>query len=171
MRKANPVAGDILAVVGSSFFSRLIILATGGPVSHVGLILTDDPPLVLEALSRVMTRPLHVSIEKAQAAYLLKPINLTWKDRVGIVECACTMSAESYGYGKILLQLFDAVARTTWFTKYLTFTTMPICSWAVARAYGSKHLHFGVPDNSATPSDIYRFATAHPTLYSITRLK
>ncbi len=161
---------DILAVKGSGWLSRMILKATGGPVSHVGLLLTDKPPLVIEALSRVMTRPLHISIEKRTAAYILQPLKLTPEQRVAIVEAACTMSADAYGWGKIALQGLDALSRSGWFTKHLTFTTMPICSWLVAKGYSSQGLHFDVPDNSATPKDIYEFAVKNQDLYRIVQI-
>jgi hypothetical protein len=103
-------------------------------------------------------------------AYVLKPKNITDAQRVRIVEAACTMSAETYGYGKLLLQGLDVLARTEWFTRHWTFTTMPICSWLVARAFSSEGLHFGVPDNSATPKDIWDFAVANPEKYAVLRI-
>lgn len=61
---ASLQAGDILAIRGTGFFARGILAATGNTVSHVGMVLAPTPgPLAIEALWRVKTRPLSLSIQ------------------------------------------------------------------------------------------------------------
>ena len=171
----NITSGDILAVRGRGFFSRGILRITGGPVTHVGIVLATDPePLAIEALWRVKTRPLAKSIEDAEAAWILSPLNLTKTHRAIIVAVACDYSADDYGWWDIGLQLLDAAFRTTWFTDHALWAIrrFPIYSFLVAEVYGKEGLTFGnKQEQSTTPADIYHFAVQNPDKYAITRIK
>jgi hypothetical protein len=166
---------DILAVRGHGFFSEGILRATGGSVSHVGLVIATSPvPLVIEALWRVKTRPLWRSIEDAVAAYLLHPLNVTTDQQVLIVEDACNLSAAGYGWWDIGLQVADAAFRTTAFTDHALWglKNHPICSFLCAQAYGNAGLTFGMKlAQSITPADIFAFAVGNPDKYVVETIK
>ncbi len=167
-----------MAVTGTGLLARAIIWLTRAPISHVGLVVGAEPPLVMEALWRVKTRPLWVSIADTRAAYLLKPVRLGPTARSRIVVRACRFSAESYGFLKLFLQFLDALAgriirrRVTYFTDALGWISgRPICSYEVGEAYKADGLDFGVPARSVTPADIWEFAHQHKDAYQIVRLK
>jgi len=166
---------DILAVRGTRLLAKGILAATGNTVSHVGLVISGDPPLVIEALTRVKTNPLDVSIKDAEAAYLLKPLNLTADQRRTIVYAACALSADGYGYLDIGLQGMDALLHSRKPTDLLAgalgIKKHPICSYLVAASYERAGLNFGVNDKSITPADIFQFAKSNPAIYSVVRLK
>lgn len=161
--------GDILAVRGKGLISKAILLATGGPVSHVGLVVGEDPVLVMEALSRVVTRPLVESIGGAEGVWVLRP-KLERERLRNIVRRACAWSAARYGYGKIVLHLMDSLLGTDKVTQKLARTRRPICSWHVAQAFASEGLHFGEPARGVTPAEIFAFAQANPDKYEITKV-
>jgi hypothetical protein len=167
-------SGDILAVRGKGFFARGILAATGNTVSHVGMVVGDTPVIVIEALLRVKTRPIEDSVADAEKAYLLQDLSLSTEKRDTIVKRACQFSAADYGWADIVLQLANAVFRTTWFTDHLTFgflNQFPICSYLVAESYETIGLTFGKQkDESITPADIYNFARQQPTIYTVTKL-
>jgi hypothetical protein len=165
--------GDILAVRGRGWLSDNILKATGGKVSHVGMFVSIDPPIIIEALTRVRTRPLAASLADVEAAWSLTDHSLTTRQRQQIIEAACSFSADAYGYPELGLQLLDALTRTTWWTDRLSWTLKghPICSFLVAAAYGTVGLNFGKLDQSVTPADIFRFAEAHPDIYGIDQTK
>jgi hypothetical protein len=166
--------GDILAVRGKGFLARGILAATDDTVSHVGMVVGDKPVIIIEALLRVVTRPIEESVSDAEAAYLLQDLSLSAQQRAEIVKRAREFSAADYGWTDILLQLGNAVFRTTWFTDHLTFGLLdhfPICSYLVAESYETIGLTFGKKeDESITPADIYNFARRHPTIYTVTKL-
>jgi hypothetical protein len=166
--------GDILAVRGKGFFARGILAATGDTVSHVGMVVGDRPVIIIEALLRVETRPIEKSVSDAEAAYLLQDLSLSMQKREAIVKRACQFSAADYGWADILLQLANAIFRTTWFTDHLTFGLLkqfPICSYLVAESYKTMGLTFGKEkEESITPADIYNFAVQHPSIYTVTKL-
>lgn len=164
------VAGDILAMRGSSWLARGIVRATGGPCSHVGMFVSLEPPVVIEALDRVKTRPLDVSLADAERAWILHDNSITDEQRRAIVDEACSMSAASYGWLDIAAQGIDAALGTTWPTDHMTWflNQFPICSYLVARAYQKIDLHFGKKAiGSITPADIFAFAQAHPEMFDI----
>jgi hypothetical protein len=160
--------GDIIAVRSRGKLADLIVAAGKAPVSHVGLLVGLDPPIVLEALTRVRTRPLTITLLDCTSAWLLSPRKLTPNQRRRIVDTACEFSAKTYGYGEMLLQGADAICRTRWFTEHLSFKVgcHPICSYIVAESYARDNLRFGrAPLQSVTPADIFNFALGHRNFY------
>ena len=172
---ASLQAGDILAIRGTGFFAQGILAATGNTVSHVGMVLAPAPgPLVIEALWRVKTRPLSLSIQDSEKAYILSDLSLTPSQRETVVLNACKFSADGYGWWDIGLQAADAVCHTTFFTDRLSWGLEghPICSYLVAAAYVSLGLTFGRKTlQSITPADIFNFALQQPDIYTVTEIK
>lgn len=167
------LAGDILVVSGTSWLSRQIEKATDSPASHVGVIVKGPPtPIVIEALSEVMRRPLCISVENSAGYWLLEALNVTDLQRQQIVSAAAGMLDRPYSYWKIGLQGIDAILHTRWFTEHLSFDSMhPICSMLVADSYAMAGLDFGIPDNSITPADILNFAEKNPDKYRVRYFK
>jgi hypothetical protein len=126
--------------------------------------------MVIEALARVRTNLLSVTIANAQKAWVIAPLGLTDTQRDNIVSHALPYSADTYNYLDIGLQGLNALCRTTWFTDHLTMTRKPICSMLVAVAYEAEDLTFGQADKTTSPNDIWNYASAHPEKYSITEL-
>ena len=142
--------------------------------THVGLCVSGDPfPVVIEALSRVKTNPLYVTISQALHAYALHDISLTDEQRHTIVSKALSFSADDYGYLDLLAQRLDATFSTTWWTDRMAglLNHFPICSYVVGAAYGEIGLNFGIDTASVRPSDILTFALAHPEIYTVTKIK
>ncbi|MFZ0887213.1 MAG: hypothetical protein WA005_02055 [Candidatus Binataceae bacterium] len=162
---------DILAIQGMGWLSASIMEATHSRVSHVALGIASNPDLVIEALSRVRTRPLELSITDAAAAWLIEPLELSDAQRAAIVRAACLYSAQSYNSPDVILQGMDAATRTRWWTDHFATERWPICSMLVGRAYHAMGLDFGVSDRSLTPGDILGFAQGHPDKYRIAQLK
>jgi hypothetical protein len=172
--------GDILCVRGSGWLSDGIASAEYGgkepaqSATHVGILIEGDPiPVVIEALNRVMTRPLSVSIAGAQKAFVLYDRSLTNAQREAVVVNACTFSSKDYGYTDLIAQWLDAKLGTFWFTNQSGWllSHWPICSYVVAASYAAVGLDFGVDTNSVKPSDILTFAQSHPELYQVSQIR
>ena len=171
--------GDILCVDGSGWLSAGIIAAEYGtvaparPVSHVGIFVAGDPyPIVIEALWRVKTNTLPVSLAGTQKAWVLHDDSITPAQRNIIVGEALSFSAKDYGYLDLIAQGFDAIAHVDWATHYLStfLDEFPVCSFVVAKAYAQINLDFGVSSADIKPSDIMTFAETHPLIYSIAEI-
>lgn len=167
--------GNILAVRGKRFFDRGILAATGNTVRHAGMVTETGPfVIVIEALLRVKTRPIEESVANAEKAYLLQDLSISADQRANIVKWGLRFYAADYGWGDILLQLANAIFRTTWFTDHLTFGLLnqfPICSYLVAESYKTIGLTFGKKEEeSIAPADIYNFAIGNPSIYTVTTL-
>ena len=172
--------GDILCVRGVGWLSDGIAKAEyagfepAKSATHVGIFITGSPaPIVVEALARVKTNPLLVSIASAYKAYAMHDISITDEQRQAIVNEALRFSANSYGWFDLFAQLADASFSTTWFTNRMAgmLKRWPICSYVVGSAYDKIGLNFGVDTASVRPSDILRFGLANPALYSVAQLK
>lgn len=167
----RPEIGDVVAVEGRTAFSRAIQLVSGSLISHVGLIVSEDPLLVMEALSRVVTRPYDEALEDCKHAWLLKPINVSREARRLIVRESCKYSGASYGYLKIALHLLDFLTGKEWITQLLARSRKPICSWHVAQAYKAAGLDFGEIARGVTPAEIYQFALDNDEKYAVYKVK
>lgn len=150
--------GDIVAIRGRGWLADHICQLTKSPVSHVGLVISATPPVVIEALKRVKTNHLDTTIQDCDKAYLFSWTGLSDGLRDEIVYKALRMSAESYGYFDLVSQMFDSVLHTRMFTRlnWWWLKRFPICSFLVAESY-SGLIDFGVPEYSITPGDIYNF--------------
>lgn len=157
-------AGDILGIQGKGWLSDEIRALTGdGPLSHVGIITAVEPfPQVTEALTRVRTRPLDLSIADAEHAWLLEWQDIVDAQRLAMCQTALSFSADDYGYVDIGFQLLDSVFKTRWITQHFVERKLPICSLLDALAAKSADLNFGVTINSTTPNDIWTFAVQNP---------
>lgn len=160
-------AGDILAVRGTGFLSKGILRLTGNTVSHVGLVISDNPVvLVLEALNRVKTDTIEESLKDVENAYLFRPLNVDETDINTIIRAASKASTNSYGWFSLGLQLADILFRTRLFTDHIYNDRHPICSYLVAEAYGAAGLTFGkLLYQSITPADIFNFAKINSDKY------
>jgi hypothetical protein len=159
-------SGDIILVRGRAALSEGILKATNGHVSHAAAVIGTNPPICIEALTRVRTNPLHVTIGAAEAAYLVTDDSLTDAQREAIVYAALTFSAEDYNYIDLALQGLDSLAHSDWFTHILAHDFLdrwPICSYVVSKAY-EKGIGrtFGKPADSITPEDLYVAGGAAP---------
>ena len=168
--------GDILAIRGPAGFpSDEICRLTSGnstrPVSHIGVIIGCNPNIVIEALTRVRTRPLHLSIDESRAAYVLHALTLSDVQRTIIVEKACSFTAEGYGYADIVWQGLDAELRTHWWTEHFATDHPPICSLIGEASYEAVGLTFGVQSRDATPQNLLNYAEAWPSKYLLQQIK
>jgi hypothetical protein len=168
-----PQAGDIVGVRGSGWLADHICVATKGRISHVGLVISTTPVLVIEALMRVKTNPWTATIAGAQSWHLYRPKTLTQQQIKAVIYRAVGFTAESYGFLDIGLQGLDAITRSRFFTGHLAgllwLRSHPICSYVVAKSFDDAlHLRFGVAgDDSITPADIDVFCVSHPELYEV----
>jgi hypothetical protein len=158
---------DIVALRGRGRFSKLILRFTNDTVSHVGMIISTHPLLVIEAVSRVKTHPIYTMVEDAERMYLIHHKHLTDEDRVEIVEACCKWSARSYGWGKIALQGLDVMTKSQWFSEKFGGSDRPYCSWVVAIAYKLREVLFGEAAETVRPDEILAWAVAHPELYEV----
>lgn len=135
-------------------------------VSHAGIFI--DGHHVLEALFRgVVTTTFPDDFQKDEYA-IFTPLNLTGADRLAICKRAMSFSARSYGYTKILGQLFDYTTNTDWFTsKIFTWDRYPVCSYVVAEGYSFVGKNFGVPSKSTTPDDLLDFCFTRTDKYQL----
>jgi hypothetical protein len=127
-------------------FARGILSATGNTVSQVGMVVGYRPVIVIEALLRVKTRPIEEAVADAETAYLLQDLSLSTQRRETIVKRSCQFSADDYVWGDIVLQLANAISRTTWLTEHMTLgflNQFPNCSYLVAESYKTICLTFG----------------------------
>ena len=165
---------DLILVKGHSWATAPVIWATGGNVSHVGMVVsTDIVPLIIEStFPRVRTVPLDVMIQGDSRVILLKALNLTREDRIEIVREACKFSATGYSLTKAGLLGFDNLFDTNFFTEHLDFSDNTICCYLAVHAYRTRQKYFGkTNDANIDCNDIENFALSHPQFFQILVLK
>jgi len=165
--------GDIMGLRGSGWISDQICELTrpSSPIiwegvaiewSHVGIVTAVAPFVqVTEALTKVRTRPIDVSIAEAEFAWIAQLGALTDQQRAMLARKALSFSADDYGYADIGLQALDSVTRSRWFTQHFAERRFPICSMLDALDYDSIGIRLGISASSATPNDLARYVTTH----------
>lgn len=145
--------GDLLAVQGVGLFSDAIRYCTGRkPYSHIGVFTAVEPfPQVTEAVDRVRTRALQLSIKDARFAWVLHPPYSNPLEREHTALKALSYCGDDYGWWDIALQGLDAEAKTKWFTDHFAETKWPICSMLAALCDPK----WGLNPKSVTPNDFY----------------
>lgn len=169
--------GDIFFTRGRGRLARLILFLTRGrgeaktKVNHVGLVTRgggvwqEPPAIIVEALQRVVRRPLleYARPESPEVAVWRCTV-LTGDDREAICKSAEAQVGRKYGYLKLLSYL------PGWFGKGLSWIPLvtggQVCSNLVAYAFGEEGLFFGVEPGRATPDDILDFCETHPAKYA-----
>ena len=161
--------GDIIGVANDSWLSRSIREATGdGPVSHIQIVTAIEPFVqVTEALNRVVVNELAVRMADSTAVYHMQPLNVTDEQRLHAVRIALSYVGRDYGYGDILLQGMDALARTKFWCDHFAEEQEPICSMLGALSWPDLHLDA----KSETPNDFIRLAQNHPEAWTLVQVK
>lgn len=172
--------GDIIAVRGVGWLADGIVKAEYGKippanaVSHVGIVTTSDfyDVQVTEALTRVETHDIQVTLAACQSAWIVQHLHLTTAQRLKIVNAALSFSGRDYGYFDLLLQGTDALTGSTWWTDNLAWwlKRWPICSYVAAAAYDTVGVLFGPQTTSVKPSDIM-ITAEKSTDYAISKIK
>jgi hypothetical protein len=153
-------------------------------VNHTGLFLggdngefwsTLDRAISIEALAFVrhgIFWDFYHDDPKVEVA-IYRDITLTDAERAVIRASALGYKGQLYGGFKLFLHLGDwALARALFrrdvyaFRRLARIDWAPICSYLVAKGYGTVGRHFGVAENAATPDDIWDFVRAHPEKYA-----
>ena len=114
--------GDFIAIQGRGLFSRLILAAEGTPdgVSHVAVVLTNKPPLVIEVSPpRVRVRPLRLLLANSKKAWVLHDTTLSDTERERMVDFGCLSTGLPYGYIRLFPHGLSATFGTRWFTSHL----------------------------------------------------
>lgn len=168
-------AGDILGIQGADWLSDAIRNCTGidgkpAVLSHVGIVTATEPFVqITEALTRVETRPLDVSINAALHAWIIE-VPVDGEARTLVARKALSFTGEEYGYSDIVLQGIDALVRSRWVAEHLAERKFPICSMLDAVAEGAGGLFLGIEgrrltpqqvENTITPADIWTWAVKH----------
>lgn len=171
------LAGDIICVRGQGWLADGIVRAEYGSrppataVSHVGVITAADNLVieVTEALTKVETHALAVTLSQCKSAWIVQHKGLTGAQRLAVVNAALEFSGDDYGYFDLLLQGADAVTRTSWFTDKLAFWLgrWPICSYVAGEAYRRIGVTFDTGVRSVKPSDIMSVGMADSVDYDV----
>ncbi len=89
--------------------------------------------------------------------------NITEEQKKHVVDTAMSMKHIDYSFTRIILQLFDHIFQTNWFTKKLKSENDQVCSSFVAYLYKDLGVEFnGVSWESCDPDDIDDHAIANP---------
>ena len=155
--------GDIVHVRSLGWLSGLVRRFSqsrrepGTWASHSAMVrYTIKPPWVIEALTKVVTRPLtDYAATGSHVVVSRKPGGLKLTDAKVVLDKADDCAGRTYGYLKILAHALDRLFDNAYlFRRFARMDDYPICSWLVAHCYDKIGIRFGVEPNAGQPDDI-----------------
>ncbi len=150
--------GDLLAIRGSGWLSDQIDASTGnGGISHIAVVTADSPFVqVTEALGHGITvRSYEVRLAESQHLWVLKS-PLSAADRAEACRICLSHVGESYGYGNIIWQELDDLARSRWWTEHMVSITHDLICSELATLAEAK---LGLRPDDTTPNDLFAWWT------------
>lgn len=157
------LANSILCVL--NFFQK-------DPVRFSHVLMVCDEDLGIEADKKMRLIDLEKVFKKAKRYKVIRKVDLTDAQREKIVNKAKLFLNHEYGYKRLVVQLFDQMLHTNWFTKKLKFKGH-ICSGLIAWAYYAQiRLKFnGAPWKSCEPDDIDDESLKNSNLWEVVDTK
>lgn len=150
---------DVILTRGYNLLSKAIIIVLRlfqkDEVNFNHALMVCDGNVGIEAGKKIQYVDLEHTFENVEAYKILRRVDLTDEQRRKIVKKAEKFIGREYGYLRLIMQLFDQIFNTNWFTKRLKFRNH-ICSGLVAWAYFVvRKIKFNsVPWKSCEPDDI-----------------
>lgn len=153
--------GDVILMYNRGFISKAIkwilnfFQKDGAKYSHIAIAVSENE--VTEALwNGIRRRTFDKSIENAKHIKIIRFKNLTDQQREWVELRAISKIGTNYNYYRLLLQLFDNIFATNWFTRHLKVNKeWHICSTYVAWVYKALGIYFNETHwLSVEPDDI-----------------
>lgn len=181
--------GDILGYHNPGRLGRLIQWATRAwreapsVLSHCGVFVNEGSLQnvhVVESLVPfgIKYRRFAEAYERGENCYILKPLNITFENRLEIVNHAYESIGKPYGYGKaiaggldgLLSRIFYLHREPVFFRRLFINEVFEDCSVLVADCYDKAGLNYGLRDSFVLPDDIWDYALEHPEKYEIIKI-
>lgn len=141
--------------------------------SHVGAIVTTgelQEVECIEALRRVKVHGLWDRYHgRGSELTIYRPVNLSARQQVRILDRLHSRVGQRYGYAKLLLHLLRKLTGDPDWLRLSFLDRWPICSYLTAVEFEREGLTFGVEGRMATPDDMLDFCQAHPDKYRLVR--
>lgn len=163
---------DIILTYSGTRLARAILYVLNffqkDPVKFSHVLMVCNENLGIEADKKIRLIDLEKVFEKAKTYKVIRKIDLTDTQRGKIVKKAKLCLGQEYGYTRLIMQFFDQMFYTNWFTKRLKFNGH-ICSGLVAWAYYAQiRIKFnGVGWKSAESDDIEDESLKDPNLWEV----
>lgn len=153
--------GDVILMHNKGYIGKLIVKilrffqSDEVNYSHVAIAVSESE-VTEAAWSGIIMRSFEKSIAKAQCVKVIRYKDLTENQKMWIEERALSKVGTDYNFYRLILQLFDNVFRTNWFTKTLKISNeWHICSTYVAWIYKALGIYFNETHwFSVEPDDI-----------------
>jgi hypothetical protein len=181
--------GDILGYHNPGRLGRLIQWATTAwrenpsILSHVGLFVNEGALQninIVESLvpNGIQYRRFAEHYERGENCYVLRPLNISFEDRVTIANHAFKSMRKPYGFGKaiaggldgLLSRIFHLRREPVFFRRLFINEVFEDCSVFVADCYEKAGYDFGLRDSFVLPDDIWDYALEHPEKYEIIKI-
>lgn len=167
---------DIILTRGYNLLSKAIItvlrLFQKDEVDFNHALMVADENIGIEAGTKIQYVNLKDVLEGAEGYKIIRRVDLTDEQRMKIIKKANKCIGQEYGYLRLIMQLFDQIFHTNWFTRRLKYRNH-ICSGLVAWAYFVvRRIKFNdVPWRSCEPDDVDDESLKNPDLWEIVGIK
>jgi len=161
--------GDIILMSKDSLIVKFMRLFQKDPCTWGHVMLVKDENTVWEAFWLLRETDLHKRLKKVKYYKVIRKKDLTEEQKYKIEKFAKKLLGRPYGVFRIILQMFDHIFHTNWFTSKADSKYLQVCSSYVAWVYwcACKYKFNDVPWMSCDPDDIEDDQLKHPELWEV----
>jgi len=139
------------------------------PVVWGHVLIVKDENIAWEANYVLKETLLEEVFRKNRYYKIIRKVDITDDQRDIMRKTAPKLLGHPYGLGRIVLQFFDHVFHTNWFTKKADWKFLQVCSSYVAWIYwvSCRYKFNGVEWASCDPDDIEDEQLTHPEIWEV----
>jgi hypothetical protein len=165
----NLETGDIILTSKNNIVVKFMRLFQTDPVFWGHVLLVKDSETAWEVRWYIRESKLKDVFAKHPHYKIIRKKNITDRQKELIKQIAPKVMGTPYGIGRIGLQFFDKVWRTTWFTDIDNGIYNQVCSSFVAWVYemSCRYKFNGISWQSCDPDDIEDDQEAHPETWKV----
>ena len=155
IKRLNP--GDIILTSRDSLIVKFMRIFQSDPIKYGHALVVRNDRDAYESLKSVAIIPLTKIFKKRKHYAVLRYKHLTYKNAIVMNKELNKLVGNTYSYKRILLQIFDHVFDTNYFTKLMKDPRNQVCSSLVAWAYYvATGIRFnGVDWKACDPDDLH----------------
>ena len=132
-------SGDIILSTSNTFFGKAVVflmnLCQKDVVVYSHVSIAKDEHTIIQAYQEIEERSFEEASSKWVRYKIIRKTDLSIEQRDKMVEMGMKLVGMKYGISRLIMQVFDNMLNTNWFTDTFTNKKSQICSSLVAWIY------------------------------------